>query len=103
MGRSSSQRARIAFCWLPPESSPIGWFSEARRMRSCLTESSASAFSTRAADDAGGRDLARDRGGDVLLDRQRAEDAGDGAILRDEGEAERDRLVRLADADAACR
>ena len=46
MGRSSSQRARIAFCWLPPDSSPIGWRSEARRMRSFFTDSSASAFSS---------------------------------------------------------
>ena len=48
----------------------------------------------RAADEAARRDLAGDRGGDVLLDREGAEDAGDGAVLGHEGEAEGDGVVR---------
>ena len=43
-----------------------------------------------AADDAARRDAVGHRGGDVLFDRQRAENAGDGAVLGHEGEAEGD-------------
>ncbi len=104
VGSVSSQRARIAFCWLPPESSPIGWRSEASRTRSFLTEFDGQRLLERAADDSR---RARSCLGTAAVMFCSTESVrkmpADGAVLGHEGEAESDRLRRVGDGDGACR
>ena len=98
-GSVASQRASIAFCWLPPESRPIGVSTLAVLMPSALTKRSASAVCS-ARDSVLRTPQARlQRQRDVLAQRQLGHDAVGLALFGAQREAVLHRIGRAREID----
>ena len=99
----ASHLASSTFCWLPPDRLPTIWCTLGVAMRSSSTKLLASASALRSEKLAPGRNLGKNRGGDVVDDVHAEEQAGRLAVLGHHADAGMLAVPRALRIDRPCR